>query len=94
MLVRPLVRPSVGPHITSKSDYVAIASRLGFGVTSLLYYVSVMKGVKYLFFVSNILLKPFPLKQIMTVDYSDTDPDPIRSDPIRADTDVGFRAGG
>jgi hypothetical protein len=42
-----LVRPSVGPlvcslvgwlvrlYITSKTDYVAIPSRLGFGVTSL-----------------------------------------------------------
>jgi hypothetical protein len=26
-LVRSLIRPSVGPHITSKTDYVAIASR-------------------------------------------------------------------
>jgi hypothetical protein len=26
-----LVRPSVGPHITSKTDYVAIASRRGEG---------------------------------------------------------------
>jgi hypothetical protein len=35
MLVRPLVRwsvgPSVGPHIISKTDYVAIASRRGEG---------------------------------------------------------------
>jgi hypothetical protein len=30
-LVRPLVGPSVGPHITSKTDYVAIASRRGEG---------------------------------------------------------------
>jgi hypothetical protein len=29
MLVRLLVRPLVGPHITSKTDYVAIASRRG-----------------------------------------------------------------
>jgi hypothetical protein len=27
--VGPLVHPSVGPHITSKTDYVAIASRRG-----------------------------------------------------------------
>jgi hypothetical protein len=33
--VRLLVRPLVGPHITSKTDYVAIPLRLGFGVTSL-----------------------------------------------------------
>jgi hypothetical protein len=33
--VRWLVRPLVGPHIASKTDYVAIALRLGFGVTSL-----------------------------------------------------------
>jgi hypothetical protein len=36
MLVRPLVRPLVGPsigwsHITSKTDYVAIALRSGEG---------------------------------------------------------------
>jgi nucleoside permease NupC len=32
-----------------------------------LYYVSVMRGPKHLFFVGNILLKPFSLKQILTV---------------------------
>jgi hypothetical protein len=39
MLVRPLVRWSLGPHITLKTDYVAIPSCLGFGVTSLLSYL-------------------------------------------------------
>jgi hypothetical protein len=36
MLVGPSVGPLFGPHITLKTDYIAIASRLGFGVTSLL----------------------------------------------------------
>jgi hypothetical protein len=37
----------VGPHITSKTDYVAIASRLGFGVTSLFLYVSYWKKLQF-----------------------------------------------
>jgi hypothetical protein len=53
MLVRwsvgPSVRWLVGPHITSKTEYVAIVSRLGFGVTSLFQF----------FFVQNYLRNQF-----------------------------------
>jgi hypothetical protein len=64
--IRPSVRPLVRPHITSKTDYNAIALRLGFG-NNLVTIELTTEGFKINFFIAGILLLKGSLDQGFSV---------------------------